>query len=218
MYIIILGGGQVGERLARLLIEDKHDVTILETNTETAQRLSVELDALVLNEDGTEQKALTDAEIERADGFIAATSDDKVNLFACRIAKKFDVKRVIARVTDPENYEFYLDIDVTPINITVNTVMAIQRAFTSFDSSNTVASIINDKVQISTTLLGKKSPVLGKKISELKNQKNIFAVEREGNLILPNGDTTLLENDIVFIISPNEETEKIFRSLRGESH
>jgi trk system potassium uptake protein TrkA len=218
MYIIILGGGQVGERLARLLIEDKHDVTILETNTETAQRLSVELDALVLNEDGTEQKALTDAEIERADGFIAATSDDKVNLFACRIAKKFDVKRVIARVTDPENYEFYLDIDVTPINITVNTVMAIQRAVMSFDTSNTVSSIINDKAQISTTLLGKKSPVLGKKVNELKNQKNIFAIEREGNLILPNGDTTVLENDVIFIVSPNEETEKIFRSLRGESH
>jgi trk system potassium uptake protein TrkA len=218
MYIIILGGGQVGERLARLLIEDKHDVTVLETDTETAQRLSVELDALVLNEDGTDQKALIDAEIERADGFIAATADDKVNLFACRIAKKFDVKKIIARVTDPENYEFYLDLDVTPINITVNTVMAIQRAVVSSERLNAVATICGDKAQVSRILLGKKSPILGKKFSELNYQKNIFALEREGELVLPNGDTTMMEGDIIFVVAPIDDTEIIFRSLRGESH
>ncbi|MFQ6135042.1 MAG: potassium channel family protein [Nitrososphaerales archaeon] len=218
MYIIILGGGQVGERLARLFIEDKHDVAVLEIDTETAQRLSVELDALVLNEDGSDQKALVDAEIERADAFIAATSDDKVNLFACRIAKKFDVKRITARVTDPENYEFYLDMDVTPVNVTVNTVMAIQRAVISSERFNAVATICGDKAQISTVLLGKKSPVLGKKLSELNYQKNIFAFEREGELVLPNGDTTIAEGDVIFVVAPIEDTENIFRSLRGESH
>ncbi len=218
MYIIILGGGQVGERLARLLIEEKHDVTILEIDTETAQRLSVELDALVLNSDGTDQKALTDAEIERADAFIAAASDDKVNLFACRIAKKFDVKKIIARVTDPENYEFYLDLEVTPINITVNTVMAIQRAVVSSERFNTVATICGDKGQIFRVFLGKKSPAIGKKFSELNFQKNIFALEREGELVLPNGDTTLAEGDVVFVVASIDDTENIFRGLRGESH
>ncbi len=218
MYIIILGGGQVGERLARLLIEDKHDVTILEIDTETAQKLSVDLDALVLNEDGTDQKALIDAEIERADAFIAATSDDKANLFACRVAKKFDVKRIIARVTDPENYEFYLDLDIAPINVTVNTVMAIQRAVVSYERINAVATICGDKAQISSILLGKKSPVLGKKLNELNYQSNICALEREGELILPNGVTTLAEGDVIFVVALIEDTENIFRSLRGESH
>lgn len=218
MYIIILGGGQVGERLARLLVEDKHDVTILEIDTEIAQRLSVELDALVLNEDGTDQKALVDAEIERADAFITATSDDKVNLFACRIAKKFNVKKIISRVTDPENYEFYLDLEVSPINITVNTVMAIQKAVVSSERGDNIASICGEKAQISGILLGKKSPVLGKKIGDMNIKNNIFAVEREGNLILPNGDTTIAESDIVFIVAPVEDTADIVRSLRGESH
>lgn len=218
MYIIILGGGQVGERLARLLTEEKHDVTLFEADTETAQRLSVELDALVLNEDGTEQKALIDAEIERADAFIAATSDDKVNLFACRIAKKFNVKRIIARVTDPEDYEFYLDLDVTPINVTVNTVMAIKRAVVASERLNTVATICGDKAQISRILLGKKSPVVGKKFSDLSVQKNIFALEREGELLIPNGDTTIAEGDVVFVVAPVEDTENIFSSIRGESH
>jgi len=211
MYIIILGGGQVGERLARLLVEDKHDVTILEIDTEIAQRLSVELDALVLNEDGTDQKALVDA-------FITATSDDKVNLFACRIAKKFNVKKIISRVTDPENYEFYLDLEVSPINITVNTVMAIQKAVVSSERGDNIASICGEKAQISGILLGKKSPVLGKKVGDMNIKHNIFAIEREGNLILPNGDTTIAESDIVFIVAPVEDTADIVRSLRGENH
>jgi len=218
MYIIILGGGQVGERLARLFVEDKHDVTVLEIDTEIAQRLSVELDVLVLNEDGTDQKALIDAEIERADAFITASSDDKVNLFACRIAKKFDVKKIIARVTDPENYEFYLDMDVMPINITVNTVMAIQKAVVSNERLNSLTTICGEKVQISGILLGKKSPVLGKKHGDIKLKQNIFAIERGGELVLPNGDTTIAESDIIFVVAPIEDTENIFRSLRGESH
>jgi|TARA_B100000315_G_scaffold208041_1_gene203101 trk system potassium uptake protein TrkA len=218
MYIIILGGGQVGERLARLFLEDKHDVTILEIDTEMAQRLSVELDALVLNEDGSDQKALVDAEIERADAFVTATSDDKINLFACRIAKKFNVKKIIARVTDPENYEFYLDLDVTPINITVNTVMAIQKAVISSERLNSLAAICGEKAQISGVLLGKKSPVLGKKYGDLKLKQNIFAIEREGDLVLPNGETTIAESDTIFVVAPIEDTENIFRSLRGESH
>jgi len=218
MYIIILGGGQVGERLAKLFVEDKHDVTILEIDTEIAQRLSVELDALVLNEDGTDQKALVDAEIERAEAFITVTSDDKLNLFACRIAKKFDVKRIISRVTDPENYEFYLDMNVTPINITVNTVMAIQKAVISSERLNSLSTICGEKAQISGILLGKKSPILGKKYGDLKLKQNIFAIEREGELVLPNGDTTIAESDTIFVVAPIEDTEKILRSLRGESH
>ena len=218
MYIIILGGGQVGERLARLFVEDKHDITILEIDTEVAQRLSVELDVLVLNEDGTDQKALIDAEIERADAFITVSSDDKVNLFACRIAKKFDVKKIIARVTDPENYEFYLDMDVMPINITVNTVMTIQKAVVSNERLNSITTICGEKAQISGILLGKKSPVLGKKYGDLKLKQNIFAIERGGELVLPNGDTTIAESDTIFVVAPIEDTENIFRSLRGESH
>ena len=218
MYIIILGGGQVGERLAKLFVEDKHDVTILEIDTEIAQRLSVELDALVLNEDGTDQKALVDAEIERAEAFITVTSDDKLNLFACRIAKKFDVKRIISRVTDPENYEFYLDMNVTPINITVNTVRAIQKAVISSERLNSLSTICGEKAQISGILLGKKSPILGKKYGDLKLKQNIFAIEREGELVLPNGDTTIAESDTIFVVAPIEDTENILRSLRGESH
>ena len=218
MYIIILGGGQVGERLARLFLEDKHDVTILEIDTEMAQRLSVELDALVLNEDGSDQKALVDAEIERADAFVTATSDDKINLFACRIAKKFNVKKIIARVTDPENYEFYLDMDVIPINITVNTVMTIQKAVVSNERLNSITTICGEKAQISGILLGKKSPILGKKYGDLKLKQNIFAIERSGELIIPNGDTTIAESDTIFVVAPIEDTENIFRSLRGESH
>jgi trk system potassium uptake protein TrkA len=217
MYIIILGGGQVGERLARLFTEEKHDVTVLEQDTETAQRLSVELDALVLNVDGTDQKAMIDAEIERADVVITATSDDKVNLFACRIARKFNVKKIIARVTDPEDYEFYLDLNVTPINVTVNTVMAIKRAVITSERLNAVATICGDKAQISRILLGKKAPVVGKKVNELSLQKGIFAIEREGKMILPNGDTTVAEGDVIYVVAPIEETEKVFKSIRGES-
>jgi hypothetical protein len=119
---------------------------------------------------------------------------------------------------NPENYEFYLDMDVIPINITVNTVMTIQKAVVSNERLNSITTICGEKAQISGILLGKKSPVLGKKYGDLKLKQNIFAIERGGELVLPNGDTTIAESDIIFVVAPIEDTENIFRSLRGESH
>ena len=100
MYVVIAGGGKIGEYLANVLLESGNDVTIIEEDLETADRLSVVLQGryLVIHGDGCDSKYQEDAGIRRADVFVATTGQDDDNLVSCEIAQRvFNVPRCIAR-------------------------------------------------------------------------------------------------------------------------
>lgn len=83
MYVVIVGAGMVGVKIARELIEEKRDVVIIEKNAELARRVDNELDCLVINDDGSRPEALREARVQAADWFIALTGSDAVNIVAC---------------------------------------------------------------------------------------------------------------------------------------
>ena len=94
MYIIIVGGGKVGYYLAKQLVEDGHEVLVIEKDAAKCQQIADELGDIVLRGDGCEGTTLEAAGTGRADLFIAVTGDDEDNLVACQVAKnKFDVPR-----------------------------------------------------------------------------------------------------------------------------
>lgn len=101
MYIVIAGGGKIGEYLASVLLSSGNDVAVIEENLATADRLSVALQGryLVIHGDGCDSKYQEDAGIRRADVFVATTGQDDDNLVSCEIAQRvFNVPRCIARV------------------------------------------------------------------------------------------------------------------------
>ena len=77
MYIIIMGGGRVGLNLANLLIEDGHDITLIESDESSCSEVAAELDALVICGNGTSSELLEETNIEDADFFIATTGNDE---------------------------------------------------------------------------------------------------------------------------------------------
>ena len=95
MKILIIGGGEVGTRLADLFVEEKHEVAVIEKNEDVATELSNSIEALVINGDGTDRKTLVDAGIEDVDYLVTTTDDDKVNLLSCQIAKKYGAKNSV---------------------------------------------------------------------------------------------------------------------------
>ena len=106
MYIVIMGGGKVGEYLASVLLGKGHEVAVLESDRDTADHLSVELQGeyLIINGDGCDSDFQEDAGIRKADVFVAVTGRDDDNLVACEIATRvFNVNRCIARVNNPKN-------------------------------------------------------------------------------------------------------------------
>ncbi len=112
MYIIIMGGGRVGLNLANLLIEDGHDITLIESDESLCSEVAAELDALVICGNGTSSKLLEETNIEDADFFIATTGNDEANLLSCILVKKYNVPTIIARVSNPDHEEAFMEVGI----------------------------------------------------------------------------------------------------------
>jgi trk system potassium uptake protein len=115
MFVLIVGAGRVGSSLARLMLNDGHEVSCLDEDPESHARLEIELDQPWEDMGGQftvgtalEIEALTAAGIERADVFVASTDGDNTNIVIAQIAsRRFNVPKVIARVLDPYRAEWY---------------------------------------------------------------------------------------------------------------
>ena len=116
MYIIIGGGGDVGYYLTKSLLNQGHEVLLLEKGLARFQALNDELGQAVVRGDACEARTMEEVGASRADVVIAVTGEDEDNLVICQVAKKrFKVGRTIARVNNPKHAEIFqkLGIDIT---------------------------------------------------------------------------------------------------------
>jgi trk system potassium uptake protein TrkA len=119
MKIIIMGCGRVGARLASLLDESGHDVTVLDIDTYSFRRLPPSFGGTALFGNGIDQEALKRAGIEEADVFVALTQGDNRNVMSCQIAKHvYNVPRVVCRIYDPLREEMYSALGLETISPT----------------------------------------------------------------------------------------------------
>ena len=115
MYVIIMGGGRVGLALANLLINDGYDITLIESNESLCNEIAAELDALVICGNGTNSKLLEETNIEDADYFIATTGNDEANLLSCILVRKYEVPNIIARVSNPDHEEAFIEVGIDQV-------------------------------------------------------------------------------------------------------
>ncbi len=119
MKVVIMGCGRVGVRLAMLLDEDGHQVTVLDTDAYSFRRLPSDFGGTALLGNGIDEEALKRAGIEEADAFVAVTQGDNRNVMATQIAKHiFNVPRVICRIYDPLRQELYNTLGIESISPT----------------------------------------------------------------------------------------------------
>ena len=121
MFIVIVGGGKVGEYLAKRLSARKNNIVLIEKNENTAANLSEDLDkVIIIAGDGCDPKRLEEAKIERANVVAAVTGDDEDSLIICQLAKEtYKVPRVIARVNNPKNGPTFKDLGIDAVSSTI---------------------------------------------------------------------------------------------------
>jgi len=119
MKIIIMGCGRVGARLAALMDEEGHEVTVLDNDTYSFRRLPSSFGGTALFGNGIDEEAQKKAGIEDADMFVALTQGDNRNVMSCQIAKQvFNVPRVMCRIYDPLREEMYSALGLETISPT----------------------------------------------------------------------------------------------------
>jgi len=91
MYIVIVGAGEIGEKLIRLALQNKDDVVVIEKNKEKCDEIAKKYDAVVINADATVKETLEEAGVDKADALVT-TADDATNLLVISLAKTMGVK------------------------------------------------------------------------------------------------------------------------------
>ena len=109
VYVVIMGGGRLGLRVALDLIADNKDVTLIEKDEERCKFVSTQLDTLVICGSGTDRKTLENAEINEADVFVAASGNDETNLLASLMAREYKPEKIIARINEPQHEKVFIE-------------------------------------------------------------------------------------------------------------
>ena len=218
MYVVVVGGGQIGSLLARRLSEHGHDVAVVEKDERKAHQLAAELDVLVIHGSGADVGCLKDAGVEKADVLVALTPADEVNLMACELAKKLGVPRVVARVNDEKHTKLFeeLGIDVA-IGLVGAAVMLFEKAVGS-PGMYGLLGIGRGKGEVVEVTVGTSSKAIGNKLKDLSIPKGctLAMICRGDELIPPRGDTELLAGDLVTIVGKPDAIIKTAKYLRGE--
>jgi trk/ktr system potassium uptake protein len=115
VFVMIVGSGRVGSSVARKMLSEGHEVSVLDEDPEAIAQLEKGLDDSWVDSGGSftvgtalEMEALEEAGIERADAFVASTDGDNTNLVIAQIAqKRFNIKTVVVRVLDPARASWY---------------------------------------------------------------------------------------------------------------
>lgn len=217
-YILIAGGGKVGVNLARELYESGHEVAVIEREASRAVALSSKLDCPVFVGDSSTHDVLEAAGASRARVFVAATGSDQDNLIACQVAKKvFGVPKTIARASNPKNEEVMarLGVDST-VSSTAIIQQVIERELPTV-RIKTLLSLQAGAFQILEYPLDGASPANGRALRELAlpHESNLIAILREGEMVIPRGETRLEDGDVVVALVNTEREAALRLALLG---
>lgn len=217
-YILISGGGKVGVNLARELYESGHEVALIERDAARAVTLASKLDCQIFVGDSSTHDVLEAAGAPRARVFVAATGSDQDNLIACQVAKKvFGVPKTIARASNPKNEEVMarLGVDST-VSSTAIIQQVIERELPTV-RIKTLLSLQAGAFQILEYPLDGTSPAAGRMVREidLPHESNLIAILRGKTTVVPRGDTTLNDGDLVVALVNTEKEAQLRLALLG---
>lgn len=214
MYIIIGGGGEVGYYLARNLLDQGHEVLLLEKSGARYQTLSEELGQSIFRGDACEARTMEEAGARRADVVIAVTGEDEDNLVICQVAKKrFHVSRTIARLNNPKHEELFQKLG---IDVTVSPTRSILSLIESELPGSRFVQLMNLKragLHIIEMSVPKISPVIGKSLNQvnLPRRCNLALIIRGAEPIFPTGETELKADDDIYALVTREGEEELRR-------
>ena len=222
--VMIVGGGNIGRRLARALERD-YQVKLIEYNKKACEKLAGELtNTLVLNGDGTDEKLMQQENVDEVDVFCALTNDDENNIMSALLAKQGGARKVIALINRSAYVGLVqggkIDIALSPAQVTIGSLLAYVR-------QGDVAAVHSlrrgaaEALELVVHGDRKSSGVVGRRIDEINLPKGatIGALVRGGKVIMGHHDVVVEAEDhvIVFVINKAmvKKVEKLFHVNLG---
>jgi trk system potassium uptake protein TrkA len=221
MRIVIAGMGDVGYHLAKQLSSEEHDIIAIDMDQQRLSHTDSMADILTINGSSTSISILKQAQVERADLFVAVTSFEEVNVTSSILAKKLGAKKTIARIANSE----YLDEDVSinfaeiGVDFMIYPEELAAREMVNLilrSAATDVMDFEGGKLSVIGLRLDKDAPVVRKTIVEIAKEFDTFdfrivALHRNFRTIIPKGNDKFFANDQVFVIAKPEGNNVVMK-------
>ncbi len=227
MRIVIAGCGKPGTMLARTLVAEYHDITVIDLDDEALQRVE-ELDTLPVQGNAVSINTLEEAGVKHADILIATMRGDESNMLCCIAGKKLGAKYTIARIRDPEyneslsllQTELGIALSINPERASAQEISRLLR----FPFANNIESFAKGRVEMVEFRASARDAVTGCRLRDLTSRlpglpRVLYAaVERDNNVSIPTGEFTIEENDRVFVAADPVTITQFFRYIGRDTH
>lgn len=227
MNIIIAGSGKTGLTLARQMIAEGHDITLIDTDNRILEGAVEHYDAMAVCGNCASKTVLLQAGVKEADLVIAVANEDEVNLLCCMTAHGISDKvHTIARIRDPQYAEQVMTMpEIFPISLTVNpekrSALEIQRLlkYPGFLRRETFAK---GRVEIVELRIDGNSKLKDVSLSDMESivkcRVLVCAVLRDGSAVAPGGNFVLREGDRIFVTAPAANLAILLKNLGIITH
>ena len=222
MQIIIVGCGKVGRSIAVQLIQEDNNVTIIDMDPTIIKNISTTYDVMGIVGNGSSFNVLDKADLAHTDMLIAVTESDEVNLLTCVIAKLNNDKcHTIARVRSPHySAERHFLMNGLNLSMTINPEMEAAKEITrllNFPSAIEIFSFAKDRIDMLRFRVPSDSPLIGLSLREISARTTdnllVCIVERNKDIIVPDGNTMIEQGDVLTIIAMPSVAQKFFKTI-----
>lgn len=217
MKIVIVGAGEVGSHLAKLLSREEQDIVLVDKDSNRLSNLDANYNLMTLCGSPTSFSIMREAGVDDCDLFIAVTPYETTNVTACAMAKSIGAKKTVARI---DNYEFMVDESqdfFTKIGVDYliyPEFLAAQEILTSlkrswvrhwFELHDGEIILVGVKLRDNARLIGMQL----KELAFIQRNFHISAIKRNHETIIPRGDDTIRENDILYFTTTRDHVDDL---------
>ncbi len=227
MNIIVAGAGEVGTHLAKMLSIEYHDIVVIDSDTDKLAHLSSSADLLVVEGSATSISALKEANVKKADLFVAVTSSENANILSATLAKRLGAKKVIARIDNndyllPNNKEIFLNMGVDSLIYPEKLAAKEVISLLGHTSTTEFVDFSGGKLSLAVMRLEEDAPVIDQTLLQtIKDNQDLefraVAIAREGETIIPRGSDQFKVNDLVYVIT-NQSGVKEMLEYSGKTN
>ena len=219
MKIVVIGAGEVGFQLSKVLSEEDFDITIIEISKERVQRASENLDVITVRGDGASPDILREADVEKADVVVAVTRVDEVNLIASQLSHELGANKIIARLRNTEYSEkgslirperFGIDKVIHPEMAATAEINRLVRQ----TSATSIVDFEGGRLQLIGIRLDSGCPIIAQSLDAVQSKNgslafNAVGIIRGKDTIVPHGKTEFEINDICYFLVRKEQVETL---------
>lgn len=224
MNIIIAGGGDIGTTIAKKLIAENHNITIIEKSTSRKKVLQSQLDALVIQGNTVDIEVLKKAEVHKASLFLAVTDNDNINIITSQMARKLSSGKLIIITKVENSYLYFNDTLIQPAGFGIDKVIdpqeliiekvlnlvEIPEAIEVINYAGREALLIGVKVGADFDFCGQTLSAIGQEEPLFKSIR-IIAIGRNNKTIIPTGLNRILDQDKLYIVGKRADITRVLK-------